>query len=141
MSNDALLAHIRAMYAEVNREYLWPNMVKELNARGFQVGKERVRKLIKQRLIKANGKRRFEVTTDNNHNLRIAPDLVQRNFTPEASNQVWMSDITYLPANVGWVFFAVVIDLFSRGVLGCSMGARMESSLVIDALRMAWYAR
>lgn len=95
MSDEALLTHIRAIHAEVKGEYGWPKMWKELVARGHRVGKERVRRLMQQHGIRARCKRKFVVTTDSKHHLPIAPDLVQRNFTMSAPNQVWTGDITY----------------------------------------------
>jgi transposase InsO family protein len=141
MSDEALLVHIRAIHAEVKGEYGWPKMWKELVARGYRVGKERVRRLMKNHGIRARCKRKFVVTTDSKHHLPIAPDLVQRNFTPTAPNQVWTGDITYIATDEGWLYLAAVIDLFSRQVVGWSMQAHMQSSLVTDALKMAWYRR
>lgn len=80
-SDEALLAHIRAIHAEVKGEYGWPRMHKELLARGIRVGKDRVRKLMQQHGIRAKTKRKFVVTTDSRHSLPVAPDLVQRRFT------------------------------------------------------------
>ena len=71
--------------------------------------------------IRARGERRFRVTTDSRHSLPIAPNLLNRNFTVAAPNQAWTGDITYIPTNQGWLFLAVVIDLFSRRVVGWSM--------------------
>ena len=88
MSDDALLTHIRAIHAEVKAEYGWPKVWKELVARGHRVGKERVRRLMKNHGIRARCKRKFVVTTDSKHHLPVAPDLVQRNFTMTAPNQV-----------------------------------------------------
>ena len=141
ISNEALLAHIRAIHAEVKQEYGWPKMWKELVARGIRVGKERVRRMMKAHGIKARGKRKFVVTTDSKHNLPIAPNLLQRNFTATAPNQVWTGGITYIATDEGWLYLAVVLDLFSRQVVGWSMQAHMQSSLVTDALRMAWFRR
>jgi len=141
LSNEALLAHIRSIHAEVRQEYGYPRMTKELNARGLRVGKERVRKLMQLHGIKAKGKKRFVVTTDSRHHLGVSPDLVQRDFTPSGPNEVWAGDITYLATDEGWVFLAVVIDLFSRQIVGWSMKPKMESELVIDALKMAWFRR
>ena len=141
MSDEALLVHIRAIHAEVKGEYGWPKMWKELVARGYRVGKERVRLLMKKHAIRARCKRKFVVTTDSKHHLPIAPDLVQRNFTPTAPNQVWTGDITYIATDEGWLYLAAVIDLFSRQVVGWSMQAHMQSSLVTDALKMAWFRR
>ena len=141
MSDEALLAYIRAIHAEVKGEYGWPKMWKELVARGHRVGKERVRRLMQLHGIRARCKRKFVVTTDSKHHLPIAPDLVQRNFTPTAPNQIWTGDITYIATDEGWLYLAAVIDLFSRQVVGWSMQPHMQSSLVTDALKMAWFRR
>ena len=141
MSDEALLTHIRAIHAEVKGEYGWPKMWKELVARGHRVGKERVRRLMQLHGIRARCKRKFVVTTDSKHRLPIAPDLVQRNFTPTAPNQIWTGDITYIATDEGWLYLAAVIDLFSRQVVGWSMQPHMQSSLVTDALKMAWFRR
>lgn len=92
LSDEALLAHIRAIHAEVKGEYGWPRMHKELLARGIWVGKDRVRKLMQQHGIKAKTKRKFVVTPDSRHRLPVAPDLVQRRFQPEEPNQLWCGD-------------------------------------------------
>jgi len=140
--NDvALLTHIRAIHRQVKGEYGWPRMWKALQANGTQVSKERVRKLMQQYHIQARGKRKFVVTTDSKHNLPIAPNLLQRNFTTVSPNQVWTGDITYIQTGEGWLYLAVVLDLFSRQVVGFSMQPHMRSSLVTDALRMAWFRR
>ena len=140
-SDEALLAHMRAIHAEVKQEYGWPRMHKELVARGIRVGKERVRRLMQRHGLKARTKRKFVVTTDSKHKLPVAPDLVQRRFNPEAPNQLWSGDITYIATDEGWVYLAAVIDLFSRQVVGWSMKEHMETSLVKDALSMAWWRR
>lgn len=140
-SDEALLAHIRAIHAEVKGEYGWPRMHKELLARGIRVGKDRVRKLMQQHGIRARTKRKFVVTTDSRHSLPVAPDLVQRRFTPEAPNQLWSGDITYIATDEGWLYLAAVIDLFSRQVVGWSLQPHMQAALVKDALAMAWWRR
>jgi transposase InsO family protein len=91
--------------------------------------------------IQARGKRKFVVTTDSKHDLPIAPNLLNRDFTPEAPNQVWTSDITYIATDEGWLYLTAVIDLFSRQVVGWSMRDHMQTSVVTDALRMAWFRR
>ena len=91
--------------------------------------------------IKARGKRKFIVTTDSKHNLPIAPNLLNRNFQPDAPDCVWTSDITYIQTDAGWLYLAVVLDLYSRQVVGWSMQPHMQTSLVSDALRMAWFRR
>ena len=141
VGNEALLAHIRAIHAEVRHEYGWPRVWKELLARGIRVGKDRVQHLMQAHGIKARGKRKFVVTTDSRHKLPIAPDLLARNFNPQAPDRVWSSDITYIATDEGWLYLAAVIDLFSRQVVGWSMQPHMQASLVTDALRMARFRR
>jgi transposase InsO family protein len=138
-SDEALLAYMRAIHAEVKGEYGWPRMHKELLARGIRVGKDRVRKLMQQHGIRARTKRKFVVTTDSKHSLPIAPDLVQRRFNPEAPNQLWCSDITYIATDEGWLYLAGVIDLFSRQVVGWSLQPHMQASLVKDAMARTWW--
>ena len=140
-SDEALLAHIRAIHAEVKGEYGAPRVHKELLARGIRVGKERVRKLMQQHGIRAKTKRKFVVTTDSRHNLPVAPDLVQRLFSPQAPDQLWAGDITYVATDEGWLYLAAVIDLFSRQVVGWSLQQHMHTALVKDALAMAWWRR
>lgn len=141
VSDDALLVHIKAAHAASKGEYGWPRTWQELRADGVRVGKERVRKLMKLHGIKARGKRKFVITTDSKHDLPIAPNLLDRNFQPDAPNSVWTSDITYIQTDEGWLYLAVVLDLYSRQVVGWSMQAHMQASLVMDALRMAWFRR
>ena len=141
LSDDALLVHIKAIHAETRGGYGWPRTWKELLARGIRVGKERVQKLMQLHGIRAKGKRRFKVTTDSNHDLPIAPNLLDRQFTVAEPDKVWAGDITYIPTDEGWLFLAVVIDLFSRQVVGWSLREDMTRDIVIDALRMAWFKR
>jgi transposase InsO family protein len=142
LSDEALLAHIRAAYAEHGGAYGWPRIWRELLKRGVRVGKLRVQRIMQQHGIQARGKRRFRVvTTDSRHDLPVAPNLLNRNFTVAAPNQAWSGDITYIATEEGWLFLAVVIDLFSRKVVGWSMQTEMRRSLVIDALEMAWFQR
>ncbi len=142
LTDAALLAHISAVYAEYRGAYGWPRIWRELVHRGIRVGKQRVQRLMQQHGIRARGKRRFRVvTTDSGHDLPIAPNLLNRNFAVNAPNQAWTGDITYIPTDEGWLFLAVVIDLFSRKVVGWSMRGDLHRSVVIDALEMAWYQR
>jgi len=141
LSDDALLVHIKVIHAETHGIYGWPRTWKELLAKGIRVGKERVRKLMQLHGIRAKGKRRFKVTTDSNHNLPIAPNLLDRQFTVAEPDKVWVGDITYIATDEGWLFLAVVIDLFSRQVVGWSLRQDMTRDIVIDALRMAWFKR
>jgi len=141
LSDDALLVHIQAIHAETRGSYGWPRTWKELLARGIRVGKERVQKLMQRHGIRAKGKRRLKVTTDSNHDLPIAPNLLERQFTVAEPDKVWAGDITDIATDEGWLFLAVVIDLLSRQVIGWSLRFDMTRDIVIDALRMAWFKR
>lgn len=140
-SDEALLAHIKAIHEQLRGEYGWPRMHKEMLVRGLRVGKERVRRLMQRHGIRAKGKKKFVVTTDSNHKLPVAADLVQRRFTPAAPNQLWSGDITYIPTDEGWLYLAVVLELHSRQVVGWSLQVHMQTSLVKDAMLMACFRR
>jgi putative transposase len=133
--------HIKAIHAETRGGYGWPRIWKELLARGIRVGKLRVQKLMQLHGIRAKGKRRFKVTTDSKHDLPISPNLLDRQFSVAEPDKVWAGDITYIATDEGWLFLAVVIDLFSRQVVGWSLRTDMTRDIVIDALRMAWFKR
>ena len=105
------------------------------------VGKQRVQKLMQLHGTRAKGKRRFKVTTDSNHKLPISPNLLNREFSVAEPDKAWVGDITYIATDEGWLFLAVVIDLFSRQVVGWSLRDDMTSNIVIDALRTAWFKR
>ncbi|MCW5230490.1 IS3 family transposase [Verminephrobacter eiseniae] len=141
LSDDALLVHIKVIHAETRGGYGWPRTWKELLARGIRVGKERVRKLMQLHGIRAKGKRRLKVTTDSKHDLPIAPNLLDRQFDVAEPDKVWVGDITYIATDEGWLLLAVVIDLFSRQVVGWSLRQDMTRDIVIDAVRMAWFKR
>jgi transposase InsO family protein len=136
ISNDALLVHIRAVHAGSKCEYGWPRVWKKLLAQGIRVSKDRVQRLMKLHGIKARTKRRFKATTDSKHNLPVAPNLLQRDFSPAKPDQVWTTDITYLWTDEGWLYLTVILDLFSRQVVGWSLKPHMRTELVSDALRM-----
>ena len=141
ISDKALLVHIKATFNEMKGAYGWPRIWRTLANHGMKVGKERVRLKMKAHGLRARGKRKFKATTNSAHNLPIAPNLLERNFTASAPNQVWTGDITYIWTQEGWLYMAVVMDLFNRQVVGFSMNRRMTRALVMDALRMAWFRR
>ena len=141
LTDAQMLVLIRAIDAELKGSYGSPRMVLELRDRGFSAGKERVERLMRENGIRARHKRRYKATTDSKHSLPVAQNLLDRNFTPEAPNQVWASDITYLWTNEGWLYLAIVLDLFNREVVGWSLKPRMTADIVTDALTMAWFRR
>ncbi len=141
LSDDALLVHIKAVQTRTRRSYGRPRILRELRHAGVRVGKHRLQTLMQRHGLRAKGKKRFKVTTDSQHDLPIAANLLNRQFTVDAPDRVWVGDITYIPTDEGWLFLAVVIDLFSRQVVGWSMRTDMRRDIVIDALRMAWFRR
>ena len=132
-----LVGAIEEVHAEVRQRYGSPRMTAELKARGHECSENTVARLMNAHGIKARAPRRFVRTTDSNHRLPVAANLLDRDFDPERPNQVWGADITYLPTQEGWLYLAVVEDLFSRMVVGWAMAESMESRLVVDALEMA----
>ncbi len=132
-----LVAAMHQIHAEVKQRYGSPRMTAELNARGYECSENTVAKLMTAHGIQARTPRRFVRTTDSNHRLPVAANLLARDFLPSGPNQSWGADITYIPTREGWLYLAVVEDLFSRMVVGWSMDERMESRLVVDAVEMA----
>jgi putative transposase len=136
-----LLGLIQALYAEFKGAYGSPRMVRELRARGFSAAKERVERLMRESGLRARHKRRFKVTTDSRHGLPVARNLLARNFKPQAPNQVWTCDLTYLRTKEGWLYLAIVLDLFNREVVGWSLKPSMTADLASEALVMGWLRR
>ena len=141
LTNSQLVAVIRAIDNELKGAYGSPRMVRELRGRGFTAGKERVERLMRENGIRARHKRRYKVTTDSKHGMPVAENLLDRQFTPTTPNQVWTSDITYLWTDEGWLYLAIVLDLFNREVIGWSIKTRMTADLATDALLMARFRR
>ena len=112
----------------------WPRTWKELLSRGIRVGKERVQKLMQRHGIRAKGKRCFKVNIESKHELPIAPNLLDRQFAVAEPDKVWAGDITSIATDGGWLFLAVVIDLFSPQVIDWSLRQEMARDIVIDAL-------
>lgn len=138
---EALLTEIRAIHAQVKGRYGSPRIHAELLARGYAVSLNTVAALMKKHQIQAKTTRKFRHTTDSNHALPVAANLLDRQFEPTEPNRCWSGDITYIPTSEGWLYLAVVEDLFSRRIVGWSMAASMESRLVVDALGMALAGR
>jgi transposase InsO family protein len=132
-----LASEIQAIHQEVRERYGSPRMHAELMARGQSCCVNTVAKLMRQHGIAAKTKRKFRCTTDSNHDLAVAGNLLDRQFEPAAVNQVWVADITYIPTWEGWLYLAAVEDLYSRQIVGWSMAERITSRLVVDALEMA----
>ena len=137
--NDArILVHIRAATRRTRGVYGSPRVTAELRAEGLEVGRRRVARLMRQEGLCGVPRRRFRGgTTNSKHDRPVPPNLLGRDFSPSAPNKVWASDITYLPTAQGWVYLAVVLDLFSRKVVGWSLASHMRDDLCIAALERA----
>jgi putative transposase len=136
--HDALLVAIRAIHAEFKARYGSPRVQKELAARGHDCCVNTVAKLMRAHGIRAKTARKFRcTTTDSDHDLPVADNLLDRQFDRAAPNEVWVADITYIPTREGWLYLAAVEDLYSRRVVGWSMADHLESRLVYDALALA----
>jgi putative transposase len=134
---EALLVDIQAIHAEVKARYGSPRIHAELQARGRRCCVNTVAVLMRKSGLAVKTTRKFRHTTDSNHNRPVADNLLRREFDPEQPNEAWVSDITYIPTREGWLYLAVVEDLYARKVVGWAMAARMSSRLVVEALTMA----
>jgi putative transposase len=141
LSDEQLLALIRSVHAEYRQAYGSPRITEELKSRGIPTSLGRVKRLMKANGIRAKHKRRYKATTNSKHALPVAPNLLDRQFETKAPDQVWTADITYIPTREGWLYLAVVMDLYTRMIVGWSMDGRMTKELVMDALRMARFRR
>jgi transposase InsO family protein len=138
---EVLTSEIQAIHQEVKERYGSPRMHAERQARGQSCCVNTVAKLMRQHGIAAKTKRKFRCTTDSNHDLPVADNILDRQFEPMAANQVWVADITSIPTWEGWLYLAAVADLYSRRIVGWSMGERLTSRLVVDALERAVWRR
>ena len=133
----ALRRRMKELFA-ASRESLGSRMMmKNLQKEGFVIGRDRTRRLMKTLNLKVKQKRKYKITTDSQHAFPVAENVLDRQFSPQAPNQVWGTDITYLWTQEGWIYLAIVIDLYSRRVVGWAMDRRMKKALVIRALMMA----
>ena len=141
-ASDAQLAvEIVAAHRRSRGTYGSPRVHAELRARGLCVGKKRVERLMRERGIEARRKRRFRRTTDSNHTMPIAPNVLARQFDAKAPNEAWVTDVTYIPTGEGWLYLAAILDLFSRRVVGFAMSAQNDRVLALEALKRALRAR
>jgi transposase InsO family protein len=128
---------IKEIHQESKGEYGSPKIHQELRRRGTRCGQNRVARLMRKDGLKAKTIRKFKATTNSNHSLPVAENLLNRDFTPAEPNKAWVADITYIWTNEGWLYLAIVIDLYSRAVVGWSMSERMTRTLVMDAFTLA----
>jgi len=136
-----LKARIKAIFQESKGSYGSRRILKKLQSEGHQIGRYKVRGLMRKLALKPKSPKRYKVTTDSRHSFAVAANVLDRKFDVAGPNQVWASDITYLWTLEGWHYLAVVMDLFSRQIVGWAMDKRMKTKLTLDALAMAYWRR
>ena len=136
-----LLIRIKAIYERSKRTYGSRRITWELKSEGVLCYKNQIVRIMRKYGIKAKTKRKFKQTTDSKHNLKIAPNLLQRNFYVAEVNKVWVGDITYIWTGEGWLYLSTVIDLCSRRVVAWSLGKRLTKELVTSSLKNAFKTR
>ncbi len=133
-----LAEKVHRVFEDHRRVYGSPRVHEQLQADGERCSVNTVAKIMQEEGLQAKGPKRFKpVTTDSKHDQPIAENLLQRDFTATGPNQKWVADITYLPTRMGWVYLAVVLDVFSRMVVGWSVADHLRADLVCEALRRA----
>jgi putative transposase len=136
-ANKLLDVQIKAVFNQHQSRYGSPRLTDELKDSGESCSKNRVAKRLKALGLRAKGKKKFRHTTDSNHHLPIAPNVLNRAFKAQAPNLKWCGDITYIWTAEGWLYLATVIDLYSRKIIGWSLQSTMHKQLVMDAMEMA----
>lgn len=137
-ANQKLLVEIRSVHARSRSTYGSPRIYADLRLRGFRVGRNRIARLMRlERLFGSRRKKKFPRTTNSQHDYPVAPNRLNRVFQASQPNEKWLADITYIPTLEGWLYLAVVMDLFSRKIVGWSFADNLESSLVERAFQMA----
>src|SRR5215217_3693987 len=132
-----LLAHIRSAFARSNATYGSPRLTRELQDEGLKVGRRRTARLMRENGLKARQKRRFKRTTDSHHAFPVAPNLLDQDFSAERPDEKWGADLSYIWTREGWLYLAVVIDLFARRVVGWAVSDRLHKERALTALRRA----
>lgn len=140
-TNRALLTKIAVFHQASRRVYGSPRIHRDLTDQGEKVGVNRVARLMRASNIQSKMTKKFVITTDSRNTVAPAPDHLQRNFKTNKPNMAWVSDTTFIPTRQGWLYLAVMIDLYSRSVIGWSMGKNNNAQLVQDALTMALWRR
>ena len=137
----ALKARVSAIFKYHRSQYGSRRIAKQLQDEGLQIGRYRVRRIMRDLGLKAKAPKRYKVTTDSRHSFPVAPNILNREFNVDEPNTVWTVDITYVWTLEGWLYLAVVLDLHSRQVVGWAMNKRMKKQLTLDALAMAYWRR
>jgi transposase InsO family protein len=137
IDDEKLGVEIAAIHRASGETYGSPRILLDLHAKGLQVSRKRVARLMRELGIRSRRKRRFKATTDSGHQLPVAENVLDRKFEVDAPNVAWVTDITYVWTDEGWLYLATILDLFSRRVVGLAMSERIDRALVLEALRVA----
>jgi transposase InsO family protein len=135
--DEALQPQVRVAFQRSKQRYGSPRVHAELKAQGHRVGRKRIARLMRKAGLRARPPRRYRNTTLSRHQEPIAPNVVSRQFEVTAPNQVWVSDLTYLPTETGFVYLAVILDLFARRVVGWAVSDNLDAAVAVTALRRA----
>lgn len=141
LTNQRLKEAIQERFESSRQTYGYRRVHRALILQGERCGKHRVGRLMKQLGLQPKTRRKFKATTNSNHRMPVSENHLQRDFMPLQMNRCWTSDITYVSTQEGWLYLAVVMDLYLRQIVGWSMDSRMTESLVLDALKMALFRR
>lgn len=141
LDDMVLLAHIRSQFRLSHETYGSPRMTVELREDGIAVGRHRVARLMRENVLKAVQRRRFKKTTDSAHGGPVAPNVLDQDFAADGPDQKWGADISYIWTAEGWLYLAVVVDLFSRRIVGWATSDRMKKGLALTALKRALATR
>ena len=135
--DEMLQPHVRAAFQTSKQRYGSPRVHAELRAQGHCVGRKRVARLMREAGLRARSRRRFRHTTLSKHREPLAPNVVARQFEVTSPNQVWVSDLTYLPTQTGFAYLAVILDLFARRVVGWAVSDNLDATVAVTALQRA----
>jgi transposase InsO family protein len=139
--DNVLLPYIRNIFIDSRETYGCIRIKDSLRDLGFNIGKNRIVRLMKENDLKPKMLRRYKTTTKSKHKRLVFPNLLNQNFSASYPNQVWTSDITYIWTGEGWLYLGVVLDVYSRMIVGWSMSNRLFDKLVIDSFNNAWWKR
>ncbi len=140
-SDAALMERIRSIYSRSRQTYGMPRIHFELTQEGFRIGRERVARLMRAAGLQGVSRRKSTRTTIRGKEAQVIPDLVKRNFLVTAPDRLWVADITYIPTWAGFLHLAVVMDAFSRRIVGWAMETHLRTELVLEALNMVLWQR
>jgi len=140
-TREALAAEVQRVFEDESARAGSPRIAKRLNDEGHRASRHTVAKIMKTQGWRAKARKKYKATTHSNHTLPVAPNLLAQNFEADAPDQKWVSDITYIWTDEGWLYLAVVLELYSRRVIGWAIAERMTAKLVCDALIMALWRR